>query len=150
MKELGSRSEAGQRRAHRPAREAATQGGLDGALFDIELVLELGEAETVGLDIRGQRIEYSAAAQELTALGSRAPLSAEDGRITLRILVDRTSVEVFANHGRVQLANCFVPAEDSSDLTLRATGGPATALSLAVWELRSIWKDKAQEPLPHH
>ena len=120
MKELGSRSEAGQRRAHRPAREAATQGGLDGALFDIELVLELGEAETVGLDLRGQRIEYSAAAQELTGLGSRAPLSA------------------------------VVPAEDSSDLTLRATGGPATTLSLAIWELGSIWNEKSQEPFASH
>ncbi len=68
------------------------------------------------------RVEVDRLGHDSTALGSRAPLSAEDGRITLRILVDRTSVEVFANHGRVQLANCFVPAEDSNDLTLRSTG----------------------------
>jgi hypothetical protein len=35
--------------------------GVEGELFDIEAVLELGEAETVGIDVRGHRIEYCAA-----------------------------------------------------------------------------------------
>lgn len=113
--------------------------GVEGDLLDIEAVLELGEADAVGIDVRGHRIEYSAAARELTALGSKAPLEPEDGRITLRILVDRTSIEVFANAGRVQMANLFLPDDDKRDLAVYATGGPAKAPSVAVWELRSIW-----------
>lgn len=110
-----------------------------GELFDIEAVIELGDAETVGLDIQGHRIEYSASSGELTALGHSAPLQAEDGRISLRILVDRTSVEVFANGGRVQLASCVLPDANRRGLKLFATGGPARVVSLNVWEVRSIW-----------
>ncbi len=113
--------------------------GVEGDLFDIEAVLELGEAAAVGIDVRGHRIEYSAAAKELTALGRKAPLEPQDGRIALRILVDRTSVEVFANHGRVQLAGCFLPDDDAREVAAYAEGGPAKAPSVAVWELRSIW-----------
>jgi sucrose-6-phosphate hydrolase SacC (GH32 family) len=110
--------------------------GVAGELFDIEAVFELGQAETIGLDVRGHRIEYSVAGRELSALGRKAPLEPEDGRIVLRILVDRTSVEVFANEGRVQMANCFLPDDDQRDLKVFATGGPAKAASVAVWELR--------------
>ncbi len=108
----------------------------DGELFDIQAVFELGEAETVGIDVRGHRIEYSVTDQQLTALGRQAPLKADEGRITLRILVDRTSVEVFANQGRVQVAQCFLPDRDQRELTVFATGGPARAPSISVWELR--------------
>ncbi len=108
----------------------------DGKLFDIQAVFELGEARTVGIDVRGHRIEYSVDDQQLSALGRRAPLRAEAGRITLRILVDRTSVEVFANEGRVQMAHCFLPDADQRELTVFATGGPARAPSISVWELR--------------
>lgn len=108
----------------------------DGELFDIQADFELGEAETVGIDVRGHRIEYSVTDQQLTALGRQAPLKADEGRIELRVLVDRTSVEVFANQGRVQMAHCFLPDGDQRELTVFATGGPARAPSISVWELR--------------
>jgi len=114
--------------------------GVSGELFDIEAVLELGGAATVGIDVRGQRIEFAAATSELIALGRKAPLQPEDGRIELRILVDRTSIEVFANGGRVQMASCFLPDDSQRDIALHATGGTAKAVSVAVWELRSIWR----------
>jgi fructan beta-fructosidase len=115
-----------------------TLDGLAGELFDIEAVLEFGKAETVGIDVRGHRIEYSAAANELTALGRKATLAPDGGRISLRILVDRTSVEVFANKGRVQMANCFLPDDDNREIAVYGGSG-ATAPSVIVWELRSIW-----------
>ncbi|MDZ7619231.1 MAG: GH32 C-terminal domain-containing protein, partial [Patescibacteria group bacterium] len=113
--------------------------GVAGDLFDIEAVFELGKAETLGIDVRGQRIEYSATAKTLTALGREAPLALEDGRLSLRILVDRTSVEVFANHGRVQIASCFLPAEDEREVVVYSSGGIGKAPTIAIWELRSIW-----------
>ncbi|MDY0167262.1 MAG: glycoside hydrolase family 32 protein [Thermoguttaceae bacterium] len=116
-----------------------TLGGLAGELFDIEAVFEIDKAETVGIEVRGHRIEYSAAANELTALGRKAPLKPDGSRISLRILVDRTSVEVFANKGRVQMANCFLPDDDKREIAVYATGGAAKAASVAVWELRPIW-----------
>lgn len=112
---------------------------LVGDLFDIELVLNPGDAESIGLDILGHRVEYSAISEEISALGYLAPLQTENGQVSLRILVDRTSVEIFANGGRIQLAGCVLPDDEQRDLSLYATGGKAKAASIAVWELRSIW-----------
>jgi fructan beta-fructosidase len=113
-----------------------TLDGVEGELFDIEAVLEWGNAQTVGMDIRGHRIEYCAVAKELSALGRKARLEPDQGRITLRILVDRTSIEIFANAGRVQMAHCFLPEDEKRDLAINATGGSARAPSVTVWELR--------------
>jgi len=113
--------------------------GVQGDLFDIELELEIGDSERLGLDVRGHRIEFLSGTNELTALDRVVTLKPEDGRILLRLLVDRTSVEVFANRGRVQMASCFLPADEESGLSLYALGGAAKATSVTVWELRSIW-----------
>jgi fructan beta-fructosidase len=113
-----------------------------GELFDIEATFDLGQAESVGMDIRGHKVEYSVADKQLKALGKTAPLAPVDGQLKLRILVDRTSVEVFANDGRIQIANCFLPEPDNKSLAVYATGGEATAAQLDVWEMRSIWHDR--------
>ena len=113
---------------------------LSGELFDVEAEIELAEAKSVTFDVRGQKVEYSVAEKRLTALGRAAPLEPVAGRIKLRILIDRTSVEVFANDGRVQLASCFLPSAENKGLALSATGGTAKVKSLSVWELKSSWE----------
>jgi sucrose-6-phosphate hydrolase SacC (GH32 family) len=113
--------------------------GVRGALFDIQATFQLGRASTLGLEIRGHKIEYSVADKQLRALGKTAPLDPAGGQIKLRVLVDRTSVEVFANGGRVQMATCFLPEPDKASLAVYAAGGEAAAASLTVWELKSIW-----------
>ena len=40
---------------------------VSGDLFDIEADIEIGNAERVGLDIRGHRVEYLAKEQQLSA-----------------------------------------------------------------------------------
>ena len=112
---------------------------VSGDLFDIEADIEIGNAERVGLEIRGHRVEYLAKEQQLSALGSQAPLPLTNNRLKLRILVDRTSIEVFANNGRVCMASCCLPKPENKQLSIFAEGGTAKALSLKVWELKSIW-----------
>lgn len=112
---------------------------VQGLLFDIEATFELRDARAVGLEIRGQKVEYSAADRQLTALGRTAPLEPVNGQITLRILVDRASIEVFAADGLVQMASCFVPDPSDERLAVYATGSTAQVPLLQVWELKSIW-----------
>lgn len=113
--------------------------GISAELLDIEAEIEPGLARAVRFDFRGALVEYRPAENRLVALGQIAPLEPQDGRIALRILVDRTSVEVFAGGGRVQMASCFLPDSQRS-LRLEAVGGSATIRSLRVWPLRSIWQ----------
>jgi fructan beta-fructosidase len=72
--------------------------------------------------------------------GVSAPLEPIDGRVTLEILVDRGSVEVFGNKGRAALSvGSRLPADD---LTIRTdvTGRGAKLLSLKIVELKSAWR----------
>lgn len=111
-----------------------------GELFDIEAEIELGSAKTVGFEIRGHKVEYSVADKRLTALERSAPLEPANGRIRLRILIDRTSLEIFAGDGRISMASCFLPEAENKRLAVYADGGQAKIRSLNVWEMKSAWE----------
>ncbi len=66
-----------------------------------------------------------------------ARLAVRDGApVRLHILVDATSVEVFAEGGRVVLTDQIFPSPASRGVSLFATGAPARLRSLDAWELR--------------
>ncbi len=80
----------------------------------------------------------------------------DDGTLKLRMLVDRSSLEIFAQDGEVQLARCLARVEDADDaeseLCLYFTIGfestdpePLGSYGAKVkrWELKSVWgRDK--------
>jgi levanase/levanbiose-producing levanase len=61
-----------------------------------------------------------------------APLVLEDGALTLQIVVDHCSVEVFAQGGKVVLTDLIFPATENPENWLSVAGGPATILKLTV------------------
>jgi sucrose-6-phosphate hydrolase SacC (GH32 family) len=71
-----------------------------------------------------------------------APLAPRNGRVTLHVFVDRSSVEVFANDGARVLTHRIFPAPDSDGVSLVAEGGTARLLRLDAWTLRSIWAER--------
>jgi sucrose-6-phosphate hydrolase SacC (GH32 family) len=112
---------------------------MRGDLFHIQADIEVGEATTVGFKIQGQTISYSTVDHSLTALG-KAPLDLESGHLKLEILVDRTTIETFANDGRVSFTSCYLPAKGSDHpLEIFAEGGAAKVVSLTVFPLNSAW-----------
>jgi sucrose-6-phosphate hydrolase SacC (GH32 family) len=113
----------------------------NGDLFDLRAEVTLGSAKEIKLMIRGAELVYDPARSELRLLGKTAPLKPADGVIKLQVLVDRSSIEVFANDGEVTMASCFIPTRDDGKqpLAIEATG--ATAKSLDVWELKSCWTE---------
>ena len=68
-----------------------------------------------------------------------APLPVENGRVRLRILVDWSSVEVFAGDGRTVITDQIFPAPESEGVELYAKGGAARLVSLEAWPLASSW-----------
>jgi sucrose-6-phosphate hydrolase SacC (GH32 family) len=113
--------------------------GLTGDLWDIEAEFELRDALEFGLHVRGQEIRYSVKDGTVTCLGRTAPLAPEGGRIRLRVLVDRTTLEVFGNDGRVSLSSCFLPRQQDKSLDVYAKNGTVKLISLKARELRSAW-----------
>lgn len=69
----------------------------------------------------------------------RADLVRGDAPLKLRVFLDRSVVEVFANE-KLYLAQRVYPARaDSLGLSLRAQGQEATLKRLDAWSMKSIW-----------
>jgi sucrose-6-phosphate hydrolase SacC (GH32 family) len=75
----------------------------------------------------------------LTCKDKTAPLKPEKGRIHLEILVDRTSIEIYANGGRVYMPMGATAPQGKRSVEVYAKGGAGRIVSLAVHKLRSIW-----------
>jgi len=58
----------------------------------------------------------------------------------LRLLVDRTSLELFVPPGRVSAGFCFLPEARDALLGFSIDGGSAVVTSLAIHELVSAWR----------
>jgi sucrose-6-phosphate hydrolase SacC (GH32 family) len=112
---------------------------IPGELFDSELQVELAGAGEFGVKCKGEAVTYSAEKGTLTCLGREAKVNAVNGQITLRLIIDRTSMEVFANDGQVSMSSCFLPGPEKAGLELFSAGGNPRIRSLTVCELKSIW-----------
>ena len=64
-----------------------------------------------------------------------APVALTDGCISLHVLLDRSSVEVFAGNGERVLTEQIFPAATSTGLRAYAKGGTAVVRSLDLWDL---------------
>ncbi|MGZ4159177.1 MAG: GH32 C-terminal domain-containing protein [Neobacillus sp.] len=71
----------------------------------------------------------------------RAPLAINNGKLKLKILVDWSSIEVFAEDGKVVLTDQIFPDPSSAGMSMFASGGTAHLESLTVNHLRSAWND---------
>jgi levanase len=71
----------------------------------------------------------------------RAPLAIKHGKLKLKILVDWSSIEVFAEDGKVVLTDQIFPDPRSDGMSVFATNGTAHLQSFTVNQLRSAWND---------
>jgi beta-fructofuranosidase/levanase len=134
--------------------------GSRGQALDIEATIDRGTADRFGLNVlvgNGARtvIGYDARRQEVyvdrTRSGDvgfhpqfasvdRAPLRLpRSGRLKLRVLVDHSVVEVFADKGQRVLTEQVFPRPSADRVELFAQGGSARVRSLRMWRMESIW-----------
>ncbi len=114
---------------------------IQGELFHIQTEIEVGNVDEFGFILRGKSIRYIPATNELLCLGKSASLRPLQGRIKLEILLDRTSLEIFANDGRISMSFCFLPDPRDRNLKIYSSAGKIRIVSLKVYELGSIWSD---------
>ncbi len=70
-----------------------------------------------------------------------APLALQKGgRLKLRVLLDTSSIEVFANDGEVVFTDLILPAPGSRPVEIEAINSPNLKVGrLDFWDLKSIW-----------
>jgi len=136
--------------------------GVTGRVLELAATFAPGDAETMGLHVRTGDDEktvvgYDAATDsvfvdrttsgastfhEAFAAHNAAPLPSSGDRVKLHVLVDWSSVEVFADDGVQVLTHRIFPDSSSNGVAAFATGGTAQLVSLDAWSLRSIWSDR--------
>jgi len=134
--------------------------GVSGITLEIEATLKPATAKKFGLLVRkgsGQQtvIGYNRTKQQLyvdrrhsgdVSFSKKfpgiqtAPLQLDNGLIHLHILVDHSSVEVFANGGKRVITDDIYPKLSSDGLQLFADNGSVTVTSLDIWKLKPYRK----------
>lgn len=113
---------------------------IAGELFDIEAQFEVGDADELGFILNGVSLVYNVDDNKLSCEDWDAKLKPVDGKIRMRILVDRLSIEAFANDGRVYMPiSSETPEESEKGLEIFTKGGKTKVNSLKIHKLKSIW-----------
>lgn len=120
---------------------------VTGDVFDIQATILPGTSEEFGFVVRkgnyetsGTRISYDAKNKKLNVLGKSIDLTPTNGKIDLRILVDRASIEVFADGGRISVSSNFIPVYTFNGLEFYSKGGDVNVESMNVHKIKSAWE----------
>jgi fructan beta-fructosidase len=68
-----------------------------------------------------------------------APLPLKNGKLSLHIFMDRSSIEIFANNGETVFSATTFPSDKQLGVEAFSENG-TTLLALKTWQLKSIWK----------
>ncbi len=107
--------------------------------LDINADFTIKDAVQIGFGIKGTSVIYDVQAQKLICDELSASMPSVNGKIRLRILVDRLTLEIFGNDGQVYMPMSVVHSHDGAGLDLIVEGGTTFLNLLEVHELRSIW-----------
>ncbi|MBI3866264.1 MAG: glycoside hydrolase family 32 protein [Planctomycetia bacterium] len=140
-------------------KNSATPAAVKGQQFEIVAEFEVGSAREFGVHVltgAGQMtiVGYDTRASELfvdrgksgivdfhkSFAGRHAgPLTVENRRVRLHIVVDRSSVEVFGNQGETAITDLVFPDAGSDGVEFYAREGDARLISCDIWPLASVW-----------
>lgn len=118
---------------------------IDGDVFEIITEIDPGKSKEIILDIRGEKLIYNVKDQLLRVMDSEAKVISSDNKIRLRLIVDRNSIEIYANQGEVTFTRFFYPEPSNMNLSLTSKGGKFSIHSMEVYRLKSIWLKREQE-----
>ncbi|TWU51719.1 glycoside hydrolase family 32 protein [Rubripirellula reticaptiva] len=121
-------------------------------LVDLEVTFSPGNASEVVFDLPRVSVRYDVKKQVLNHTGVNDKgeselqicidkLSSKQGKVSLRLLVDRLTVEAFAFDGQNFGAHYIHPNHGPKTMSIHSVGGDALIHDLKIRELKSTWKN---------
>jgi sucrose-6-phosphate hydrolase SacC (GH32 family) len=123
-------------------------GPINGDVLLIKGIFDPKTSDAFGFYIRngkksqGAVLKYEPAKKILECLSRQAFVDTNNGKLELEVLVDRTSIEVFANGGETTMSSCFLADEGENNLVLWTQGGELFVDQLEVYTIKSVWDEK--------
>ena len=113
-------------------------GNIKAELMDLSIEFE--PKDSLKLTVRGLDI-YNPNNEFFEYGKSKLPAPMMDGKVKLRVLLDRSSLELFANDGASVASFFAIPQPDNMRISM--SGGKGTKInSLKIHSLKSIWTTK--------
>jgi len=104
-----------------------------GQLVHLKATVDIPDGAKLIFKIRGASVVMTRNSLECGSV----PVTAADSIRTIEMLVDRASIEVFANEGEISSTRFFLPS--ASGIYVSTEGGGATIRSMTVYPLKSAW-----------
>ncbi|MEO1528086.1 MAG: glycoside hydrolase family 32 protein [Planctomycetota bacterium] len=114
--------------------------------FGLRVAVGANESTTIGFNLESNELFVDRSRSGDVGFHPRfagrhaAPIAMRDGVYRIRVLLDRSSVEVFGQDGECVLTERIFPSPSSRGVEVFAENGDVLVQSLQVWRLRSIWK----------
>jgi len=100
----------------------------------------IGTAARLYVDNQTHRLVLERFSEDPGLCSCRSVPLPEANILSLRVFIDRSSLEVFVNHGEACLTSRIYPTDGQRSVTLFAEGGLAQFGAAQAWELESIWE----------
>ncbi|MDE5919952.1 MAG: GH32 C-terminal domain-containing protein, partial [Duncaniella sp.] len=113
------------------------------SVTDLTLANEAGDKVVMTYDANAHTLSFDRThsgvvdfSQDFPAI-TVTPTHETSGKISLRIFVDRSSIEVFGDDGRFVMTNLVFPTSPYSTLSVASNGGGARISNLRIYSLRA-------------
>jgi len=113
--------------------------------LDIDVTIRPGRSGSFSFHLAGLEIQYDCNTRTLKGFEKTVELRPINGELPFRILVDRTSVELFAHNGAVAMSGFWPTDYEKEVLTVISTQGTHRITTLDVHEMKSIWEEAVSD-----
>ncbi len=116
-----------------------TQGTYSdpGGLYDFSGKFAIPKEGVLSIQIGETKVEFNAESRKLTALEKSVDLDKRARELDLRILVDRASIEIFAQQGTILMP--LFKLQDHGTPAVRVNTSGAWKPNIDVWSMKGIW-----------
>lgn len=115
--------------------DSTFSSSLRGDQLHIIAEIDRGDARRFGLNINGYHLDYNRLRTKLN--DTFYPI---DDMVKLEIIVDKMSVEVFVDDGKLYYASEHNSVDNENNLNIYSKGGSILIKNLDVYKLDSIWQ----------
>lgn len=121
--------------------------GLDSRKADsvnVRISNKAGESVILRYDTKAHTLSFDRRSSGITDFSqdfptvTSAPTFETDGKLSLRIFIDRSSIEVFGNGGKTVMTNLVFPTEPYSSVSVTAEGGNARIENLKIYPIKEL------------
>lgn len=114
------------------------------ASVDITISNNDGESVILSYDTKAHTLSFDRRRSGITDFSqdfptvTTAPTFETDGKLSLRIFIDRSSIEVFGNGGKTVMTNLVFPTVPYSSVSVSAKGGNARIENLKIYPIKEL------------